>query len=96
MRDVQGSGEGDPICRVVVLEDTNADGKADKSTLFLDKLVMPRSFAFVKGGILLQEPPKLWFCADKDGDLRCDRPPHTPSPRHAHSQLDPAPSKAIS
>jgi hypothetical protein len=24
------------------------------------------------------------------------RPPHTPSPRHAHSQLDPAPSKAIS
>ena len=72
MRDVQGSGEGDPICRVVVLEDTNADGKADKSTLFLDKLVMPRSFAFVKGGILLQEPPKLWFCADKDGDLRCD------------------------
>lgn len=72
MRDVQGSGEGDPICRVVVLTDENGDGKADKSTVFLDKLVMPRSFAFVKGGILLQEPPKLWFCADKDGDLRCD------------------------
>ena len=72
MRDVHGSGEGDPICRVVVLTDENGDGKADKSTVFLDKLVMPRSFAFVKGGILLQEPPKLWFCADKDGDLRCD------------------------
>lgn len=72
MRDVQGSGEGDPICRVVVLTDENGDGKADKSTVFLDQLVMPRSFAFVKGGILLQEPPKLWFCADKDGDLRCD------------------------
>lgn len=72
MRDVHGSGEGDPICRVVVLTDENGDGRADKSTVFLDKLVMPRSFAFVKGGILLQEPPKLWFCADKDGDLRCD------------------------
>jgi mono/diheme cytochrome c family protein/glucose/arabinose dehydrogenase len=72
MRDVHGSGEGDPICRVVVLTDENGDGKADKSTVFLDKLVMPRSFAFVKGGILLQEPPKLWFCADRDGDLRCD------------------------
>jgi mono/diheme cytochrome c family protein/glucose/arabinose dehydrogenase len=72
MRDVHGSGEGDPICRVVVLTDENGDGKADKSTVFLDKLVMPRSFAFVKGGILLQEPPNLWFCADKDGDLRCD------------------------
>jgi mono/diheme cytochrome c family protein/glucose/arabinose dehydrogenase len=73
MRDVQGSGEGDPICRVVVLEDTNGDGKADKSTVFLDKLVMPRSFAFVKGGILLQEPPKLWFCEDADGDLVCEK-----------------------
>ena len=73
MRDVQGSGEGDPICRVVVLEDENGDGRADKSTVFLDKLVMPRSFAFVKGGLLLQEPPKLWFCEDTDGDLRCDK-----------------------
>ena len=73
MRDLAGSGEGDPICRVVVLEDTDGDGRADKSTVFLDKLVMPRSFAFVKGGVLLQEPPKLWFCEDTDGDLRCDK-----------------------
>ncbi len=72
MRDVEGSGENDPICRVVVLEDTDADGRADKSTVFLDGLVMPRSFAFVKGGILLQEPPNLWFCADADGDLKAD------------------------
>ena len=73
MRDAAGSGEGDPICRVVVLEDTDGDGRADKSTVFLDKLVMPRSFAFAKGGVLLQEPPKLWFCEDTDGDLRCDK-----------------------
>lgn len=73
MRDLDGSGEDEPICRVVVLEDTDADGKADKHTVFLDELVMPRSFAFVKGGILLQEPPTLWFCEDTDGDLRADK-----------------------
>jgi mono/diheme cytochrome c family protein/glucose/arabinose dehydrogenase len=73
MRDLQGRGEGDPICRVVVLEDTNADGRADRSTVFLDGLVMPRSLAFVKGGVLVAEPPNLWFCEDTNGDLRCDR-----------------------
>lgn len=73
MRDLAGSNEGDPICRFVVLEDTDHDGRMDKQTVYLDKLVMPRSFAFVKGGILLQEPPKLWFCEDTDGDLKCDK-----------------------
>ena len=73
MRDLEGTGEGDAICRVVVLEDTDADGRADKSTVFLDKLVMPRSLAFVKGGVLVHEPPTLWYCEDTDGDLRADR-----------------------
>lgn len=72
MRDLQGRGEGDPICRVVVLEDTNADGRADTSTVFLDGLVMPRSLSFVEGGVLVAEPPHLWFCADANRDLRCD------------------------
>jgi mono/diheme cytochrome c family protein/glucose/arabinose dehydrogenase len=72
MRDLYGSGEDEPICRVVVLEDTDEDGRADKSTVFLDELIMPRSFAFVKGGVLIQEPPTLWFCEDTDGDLRAD------------------------
>ena len=73
MRDIKGTGEADPICRIVVLEDTDGDGRADKSTVFLDQLVMPRSIAFVKGGVLVHEPPKIWFCEDTDGDLRCDR-----------------------
>lgn len=72
MRDLQGSAEGEPICRVVVLEDRDQDGRADQSTVFLDKLVMPRSLALVKGGVLIQEPPRIWFCEDRDGDLRCD------------------------
>lgn len=73
MRDLQGSNEGSPICRVVVLEDTTGDGKTDKSTVFMDGLVMPRSLTFVKGGVLIQEPPRVWFCEDLDGDLKADR-----------------------
>jgi len=73
MRDVNGTGEGDPICRVVVLEDTDNDTIMDKSTVFLDKLVMPRTLSFVHGGVLVAEPPNLWFCEDLNGDLKCDR-----------------------
>ncbi|MSU58337.1 MAG: c-type cytochrome [Pedosphaera sp.] len=93
MRDLAGSGEDDPICRVVVLEDTDADGRMDKSTVFLDKLVMPRSFAFVKGGLLLQEPPMLWFCQDTNADLRCDQRTevgqmgHAGNPQHTANGL---------
>ncbi len=73
MRDLEGSGEGDPIGKVVVLEDTDGDTIMDKSTVFLDNLVMPRTVSFVKGGVLIAEPPFLWFCEDTDGDLKCDR-----------------------
>ena len=55
MRNAEGTGENEPICRVVVLEDTDADGRADKSTEFLDGLVMPRSFAFINHLILRPE-----------------------------------------
>ncbi len=72
MMDIEGKGEGDPIGRVVVLEDTDGDTFMDKSTVFLDKLVMPRTISFVKGGVLVVEPPHLWFCRDTDGDLKCD------------------------
>lgn len=72
MIDIEGTGEGDPIGQVVVLEDTDGDSFMDKSTVFLDKLVMARTISFVQGGVLVAEPPHLWFCRDTDGDLKCD------------------------
>lgn len=93
MRDLEGNGEGDPICRIVVLEDITGDGRADRSTVFLDGLVMPRTFAFVKGGVLVSEPPNLWFCRDADGDLRADSKEligqygHAGNPQHTANGL---------
>lgn len=93
MRDLKGTGEGDPICRVVVLEDHDEDGRAEASTVFLDRLVMPRSLALVKGGVLVAEPPRLWYCRDTDGDLRCDAKTlvgaygHAGNPQHTANGL---------
>jgi putative heme-binding domain-containing protein len=72
MLDVDGTGEGDPIGRITVLEDTDGDTFMDRSTVFLDGLVMPRTVSFVAGGVLVAEPPHLWYCRDLDGDLKCD------------------------
>ena len=73
MPKVDGSGEDQKTGRISVLEDTNHDGRMDKSTVFLDELEMPRAIALVKGGVLVAEPPTLWFAQDLDGDLVSDK-----------------------
>ena len=53
-------------------DDRDGDGKYDKSTVFLDQLQMPRAVAVAHGGVLVAEPPVIWFCRDTNGDLKCD------------------------
>jgi mono/diheme cytochrome c family protein/glucose/arabinose dehydrogenase len=72
MRDVAGSDEHDPIGRVVVLEDTNRDGRMDKRTVFADGLVLARALKVLDRGVLVGEPPHAWLMRDTDGDLRMD------------------------
>ena len=62
----------DPIGRVVVLEDTNNDGRMDKRTVFADGLVLPRALNVLDHGVLVGEPPYLWLMHDTNGDLRMD------------------------
>src|SRR6476660_4918807 len=72
MADITGSNEHDPIGRVVVLEDTNADGVMDKRTVFADGLVLARSLKILDHGVLVAEPPNVWLMHDTNGDLRMD------------------------
>jgi len=72
MPNIDGEGEIVPTSRVVVLEDTDGDGRMDKSTTWMDGLTLPRSIRVVEGGVLIGEPPHLWFTRDTDGDGRAD------------------------
>jgi mono/diheme cytochrome c family protein/glucose/arabinose dehydrogenase len=70
--DMAMSDSREPICRVVVLEDTNDDGTMDTRTVFADGLVLPRAIKPVDGGVLVGEPPMLWLMRDTNGDLKMD------------------------
>jgi len=72
MPNIEGKGEDAPNGRVVVCEDTDNDGRMDKSTVFLDGLVLPRAITLRKGGALVAEPPVVYWCPDGNGDLKAD------------------------
>lgn len=72
MSDIEGSEEKNPIGRISILEDENGDGEMDKSTVYLDSLVMPRALGFIKGGALVAENNALWITQDTEGDLKAD------------------------
>ena len=57
---------------LLVFEDTNGDGKADKCTHFIDDLNAPTGFQFYKDGVLVMEAPDLWFVRDATGDGKAD------------------------
>ena len=72
MPDVDGTGENQRVNRVVVLEDTDHDGRMDKSTVYLDGLGLVRTVKVLKNGVLIGDPPNLWFTRDTDGDGKAD------------------------
>jgi glucose/arabinose dehydrogenase len=59
---------------VVVLEDTNGDGKADKSTVFASGLLIPTGvLPDNKGGCYVAASSQLLHFADTDGDGKADQ-----------------------
>ncbi len=57
---------------ILIFEDTDGDGKADKVSHFLDDLNAPTGFQFYKDGVLIMQAPDFWYVRDTDGDGKAD------------------------
>ncbi|MSU49411.1 MAG: dehydrogenase [Opitutus sp.] len=54
--------------KIIILEDTDGDGRADKSTVFADGLYIPTGIELANGGCYVGQSPDLLFFKDTDGD----------------------------
>lgn len=59
---------GDSLGRIRLLEDTNHDGKFDKSTLFCEQLSWPTAITCFEGGVFVGAAPHIYYLKDNDGD----------------------------
>ena len=58
--------------QLLILEDTNGDGKADVCKTFAGDIHNPTGFEFWNGGVLVAQGPDLLFLKDTDGDDKYD------------------------
>lgn len=65
-------GDALPNDKLLIYEDTNKDGKADKEIVFADKLHLPIGFEFAPEGVYVSEEPNLLLLRDTDGDDKAD------------------------
>ena len=61
-----------PNDKILIFEDTNSDGRADKQTVFADKLYLPAGFEFWDGGVIVAQQPNVMFLKDTNGDDKAD------------------------
>ena len=61
-----------PLSKVVLVEDTDGDGRADRRTVFAEKLNFAHSLMPYNGGILVCAQTEILFLADTDGDNKAD------------------------
>ena len=59
--------------KILIFEDTNKDGKADKQTVFADGLHLPIGITVLDGGAYVSQQPNLMFLKDTDGDDVADK-----------------------
>lgn len=61
-----------PDDKIVVLEDKDGDGRADKTTVFADHLLIPTGVLPANGGVYAFSDTRVLFLRDTDGDGRAD------------------------
>lgn len=94
-------GDPRPNDKLIILEDTDGDGKADKQTVFADGLHLPLGFEFAPEGVYLSQGTNFLLLQDTDGDDRVDKKEILLSgfddhdTHHAHSAYCADPSGAI-
>ena len=66
-------GDAKPNDKLIILEDTNNDGKADKQTTFVDGLHLPLGFEFAPEGVYVSQGINLKLFTDTNGDDKADK-----------------------
>jgi putative heme-binding domain-containing protein len=62
-----------PNDKIILLEDTDGDGQADKSTVFADGLNIPTGIEWGDGGVYVGQNTEILFLKDTDGDNKADQ-----------------------
>nr|WKN34892.1 HEAT repeat domain-containing protein [Tunicatimonas sp. TK19036] len=94
-------GDSKPNDKLIILEDTDQDGKADKQTVFLDSLHLPTGFELAPEGVYVSQGTNLMLFTDTDGDDHADKKTILLSgfddhdTHHAHGAYTADPSGAI-
>jgi mono/diheme cytochrome c family protein/glucose/arabinose dehydrogenase len=94
-------GDSKPNDKLIILEDNNADGKADKQIIFAEGLHLPVGFEFAPEGVYVSQGTNLVLLTDTDGDDKADKKEIILSgfddhdTHHAHSAYAADPSGAI-
>ncbi|HEV7350927.1 PVC-type heme-binding CxxCH protein [Telluribacter sp.] len=66
-------GDTKPNDKLLIIEDTNGDGKADKQTVFVDGLHVPVGFEIAAEGVYVSQGTNFMLYTDTNGDDKADK-----------------------
>jgi len=58
--------------RIVLLEDTDGDGRFNRNVVFADRMMFPEGVLWHDGALFVGAPPSIWKLRDTDGDHVAD------------------------